>query len=80
MIVTNVLEIVVKIFIDIKTLRKVLVSREFNTNSKEGLEFFEAHKAADVIHRKECEKLLDSLNSEEREKAEQRREEKSRDR
>ena len=30
----------------------------YGVNSKEGLEFFEAHKAADVIHRKECEKLL----------------------
>ena len=31
---------------------------------------FEAHKAADVIHRKECEKLLDALSEEEKEKAE----------
>ena len=35
-----------------------------------GLEFFEAHKSADVIHRAECEKLLDSLSKEEQEKAE----------
>ena len=33
----------------------------YGVTSKEGLEFFEAHKAADVIHRKECEKLLDAL-------------------
>ena len=46
------------------------LKKYYGVNSKEGLEFFEAHKAADVIHRKECEKLLDSLNSEEREKAE----------
>ena len=46
------------------------LKKHYGVNSKEGLEFFEAHKAADVIHRKECEKLLDSLNSEEREKAE----------
>ena len=39
-------------------------------NSKEGLEFFEAHKSADVIHRAECEKLLDSLSKEEQKKAE----------
>ena len=38
--------------------------------SKEGLEFFEAHKSADVIHRKECEKLLDSLSKDEQKKAE----------
>ena len=43
----------------------------YGVSSKEGLEFFEAHKAADVIHRKECEKLLDSLSDEEKEKAEQ---------
>ena len=43
----------------------------YGVNSKEGLEFFEAHKAADVIHRKECEKLLDGLTKEEQEKAEQ---------
>ena len=46
------------------------LKKYYGVKSKEGLEFFEAHKAADVIHRKECEKLLDSLNSEEREKAE----------
>ena len=39
-------------------------------SSKEGLEFFEAHKSADVIHRAECEKLLDSLSKEEQIKAE----------
>ena len=42
----------------------------YGVTSKEGLEFFEAHKAADVIHRKECEKLLDALNEEEKDKAE----------
>ena len=42
----------------------------YGVNSKEGLEFFEAHKAADVIHRTECEKLLDSLSDEEKNKAE----------
>ena len=39
-------------------------------SSKEGLEFFEAHKSADVIHRAECEKLLDNLSKDEQEKAE----------
>ena len=39
-------------------------------SSKEGLEFFEAHKSADVIHRAECEKLLDGLSKEEQKKAE----------
>ena len=43
----------------------------YGVTSKEGLEFFEAHKAADVIHWKECEKLLDSLTEEEKDKAEQ---------
>ena len=42
----------------------------YGVTSKEGLEFFEAHKAADVIHRKECEKLLDSLSEAEKDKAE----------
>ena len=43
----------------------------YGVSSKEGLEFFEAHKAADVIHRKECEKLLDGLSDKDQEKAEQ---------
>ena len=42
----------------------------YGVNSKEGLEFFETHKSADVIHRAECEKLLDSLSKDEQEKAE----------
>ena len=42
----------------------------YGVTTKEGLEFFEAHKAADVIHRKECEKLLDALTEEEKDKAE----------
>ena len=42
----------------------------YGVNSKEGLEFFEAHKSADVIHRAECEKLLDGLSAEEQKKAE----------
>jgi pyrroloquinoline-quinone synthase len=42
----------------------------YGVSSKEGLEFFEAHKSADVIHRAECEKLLDSLSKEEQKKAE----------
>jgi len=42
----------------------------YGVSSKEGLEFFEAHKSADVIHRAECEKLLDSLSKDEQVKAE----------
>ena len=42
----------------------------YGVSSKEGLEFFEAHKSADVIHRAECEKLLDGLSQEEQKKAE----------
>ncbi len=41
----------------------------YGVNTKEGLEFFEAHKKADVIHRVECEKLLDSLDNEDKNKA-----------
>ena len=42
----------------------------YGVNSQKGLEFFEAHKSADVVHRAECEKLLDGLSPEEQEKAE----------
>ena len=41
----------------------------YGVTSKEGLEFFETHKKADVYHRVECEKLLDGLTKEEQEKA-----------
>ena len=43
----------------------------YGVSSKKGLEFFEAHKEADVIHRVECEKLLDSLSEDEKKKAEE---------
>ena len=42
----------------------------YGVKSKIGLEFFEVHKAADVHHRKECELLLDSMTTDEQEKAE----------
>ena len=42
----------------------------YGVSSETGLEFFEAHKSADVIHRAECEKLLDSLSKGEQKKAE----------
>jgi len=42
----------------------------YEVSSKEGLEFFEVHKAADVYHREACEKLLDCLSKEEQIKAE----------
>ena len=42
----------------------------YGVNSKEGLEFFETHKKADVYHRVECEKLLDGLTKEEQSAAE----------
>ena len=42
----------------------------YGVSSKEGLEFFEVHKSADVVHRAECEKLLDGLSKKEQEKAE----------
>ena len=37
----------------------------YGVTSEKGLEFFEAHKKADVYHREECEKLLDGLSKEE---------------
>jgi len=46
------------------------LKKHYGVNSKEGLEFFIAHKEADVHHRKECEKLLDGLSFEEQGKAE----------
>ena len=42
----------------------------YGVNSEKGLEFFVAHKEADVHHRAECEKLLDGLSIEEQVKAE----------
>ena len=46
------------------------LKNHYGVTSKEGLEFFEVHKAADVYHREACEKLLDDLSSEEQKKAE----------
>jgi pyrroloquinoline-quinone synthase len=46
------------------------LKKHYGVTSKEGLEFFEAHKSADVHHRAECEKLLDALSPEEQKKAE----------
>ena len=42
----------------------------YGVTSKEGLKFFEVHKAADIYHREACEKLLDDLSKDEKEKAE----------
>ena len=46
------------------------LKNHYGVSSKEGLEFFEVHKAADVYHREACEKLLDCLSKEEQIKAE----------
>ena len=46
------------------------LKNHYGVNSKEGLEFYVAHKEADVHHRAECEKLLDGLSVEEQDKAE----------
>ena len=46
------------------------LKNHYGVSSKEGLEFFEVHKAADVHHREACEKLLDDLSPEEQKKAE----------
>ena len=44
----------------------------YGVNTKEGLRFFEVHKDADVIHRAECEKLLDELSPEDQKKQSER--------
>ena len=46
------------------------LKKYYGVRSKKGLEFFEAHKAADVLHRKACEKLLDGLSKKEQKRAE----------
>ena len=46
------------------------LKNHYGVSSKEGLEFFEVHKVADVYHREACEKLLDCLSKEEQIKAE----------
>jgi len=46
------------------------LKNHYGVTSKEGLKFFEVHKAADVYHREACEKLLDGLSKEEQDKAE----------
>ena len=46
------------------------LKQHYGVDTKEGLQFFEVHKDADVIHRAECEKLLDELSPEEQVKAE----------
>jgi len=46
------------------------LKNHYGVTSKEGLKFFEVHKAADVYHREACEKLLDGLSKAEQEKAE----------
>ena len=46
------------------------LKNHYGVTSKEGLEFFEVHKAADVYHRAACEKLLDNLSKEDQLKAE----------
>ncbi len=46
------------------------LKNHYGVISKEGLEFFEVHKAADVYHREACEKLLDGLSKKEQKKAE----------
>ena len=46
------------------------LKNHYGVSSKEGLKFFEVHKAADVYHRQACEKLLDGLSKKEQNKAE----------
>ena len=46
------------------------LKNHYGVTSKEGLEFFEVHKEADIYHREACEKLLDGLSKKEQDKAE----------
>ena len=46
------------------------LKKYYGVTSEEGLEFFEAHKKADIYHREECEVLLDDLSKEDQVKAE----------
>ena len=46
------------------------LKNHYGVTSKEGLEFFKVHEAADVYHRQACEKLLDAMSKDEQEKAE----------
>ena len=46
------------------------LKNHYGVTSKEGLKFFEVHKAADVYHREACEKLLDLMSKEEQVRAE----------
>ena len=46
------------------------LKNHYGVSSKEGLEFFEVHKVADVYHRQACEKLLDMMSKDEQVKAE----------
>ena len=57
-------------FVDFKCSKINGLKNFYGVKSKIGLEFFEVHKAADVHHRKECELLLDSMTTDEQEKAE----------
>jgi len=46
------------------------LKNHYGVTSKEGLMFFEVHKAADIYHREACEKLLDVMSKAEQNKAE----------
>lgn len=46
------------------------LKKHYGVTTAEGLMFFEVHKGADVVHREECEKLLNDLTAAEQKKAE----------
>ena len=46
------------------------LKKHYGVTTEEGLMFFEVHKGADVVHRQECEKLLNELTEAEQKKAE----------
>ena len=48
------------------------IKKIYGVTTAEGLMFFEVHKGADVVHREECEKLLNDLTEAEQAKAEKR--------
>mgnify|MGYP000226080261 CR=1 FL=1 len=45
------------------------LKKHYGVTTEEGLMFFEVHKGADVVHREECEKLLNELTEAEQKKS-----------
>ena len=60
----------IRLFAEFENYKKRTAKERIDLFRNAGLEFFEVHKAADVHHRNECELLLDSMTTDEQEKAE----------